>query len=80
MTFYTLHFLQKIKSKGLFIFPKSSSLQIGYRTIEKTAELAHEAYFPLNCRIQVFSDVNTESKAVGKTLQITCACSRLLHW
>ena len=42
-------------------------------TIEKTAQFAHEAYFPL-------AEVNTESKAVDKILQIACACSRLLHW
>ena len=32
------------------------------------------------CRIQGFSDDNRESNTVDKTLQIACACSRLLHW
>lgn len=33
-----------------------------------------------DCQGQDLSVVNTESKAVDKTLQIAWACSMLLHW
>lgn len=35
--------------------------------------------FPLDCRVQDLSDVNTESNAVDKTLQMACACSCIVQ-
>lgn len=69
--FYTLLF-----RKGQGVTPSNSpQLQMDVGTGKLSV-----GQFPLACRVQDLSEVNTESNAVDKTLQIAWACSRLLHW